>query len=501
MWEQLWLRLFGSPLRVVRTIFLAVAALHLLYFVVLPMLLARHKTRSPRLRRLLEWVVATPSLLGDLIRADARHRLMSLAHMEGRHEQAAEQGFAILRHRHLPAAMAAEVRGRLADALEALGRGDEAREQRRQAESSLQEAVGDRGWHITRGRQLAASRDFAGACRAYEEGLKVAPPGPNEDRALLTLHLANALFMAGRLEDSARRAEEATGLVKDPERLFLAHRQAGAAYSDLGRLDEAEAHKGRAAELAEQLGEPLRRADALADLAEIQRKRGRLPQALAALERVTAAAGQTRHSELIRFEVLTSWGRYDEALAALDRARRLDPNPTPRSEQLLQGAFDFGRARALLEQGRLDEVPAALAAARAGVRGDAKLTLWCDAAAARLAAAQGRRDEALHALDAIEPRLAAFAQDQNTRAGVLGSLGRAALALGLYDRALGYWRQYLDLPPKPVDLPTAHYHLGECHRGLGDGAAARAAYRVAVDTGIDSPYARLAQSRLRTLVA
>ncbi len=66
---------------------------------------------------------------------------MRLALMEGRHEQAADEGFSILRHKHLPLSFTAEVRGRLADALEGLERIEGAREQRRQG--WLDVATGD----------------------------------------------------------------------------------------------------------------------------------------------------------------------------------------------------------------------------------------------------------------------------------------------------------------------------------------------------------------------
>jgi len=501
MWDQVRGILFGNIFRTLRTLFLAVVAVHVVYFMVVPRLLTRHKTRSLRLRRYLEWVVATPSMLGDIMRIEARHNLMRLAHMEGRHAQAAEQGFAILAHRHLPPTFTAEVRGRLADALEGLGRPDEAREQRRMAESNLAEAPRDPAWYVNRGRQLAARRDFAGACQAYEDGLRVTPSGASDSRALLTLHLANASFMCGRLEDSARRAEEAVELIHDPQLRLTAHRQAGAAYADLGRLDDAEAHKRRCVELAEGLNDPDRLADCLGDLAAMHRKRGHLAVALAACKKAAAASRSTRHIEMIRYEILRSWGRFDESLAALKNASQIDPNPTPRTEQMMQGLFAYCRAFVLMEQRRLEEVPALLGAARAQVRGDAKLTLWCDAAGVQLAALQSQRDEALNALDPFEHRLADFAQDTNTRASVFGNLGRAALALGEYHRALDYWQRYLDLPPQPVDFPIGHYHLGESHRGLGNDASARASYLAAVNTGLDTHYVQLAQSRLRNILA
>jgi tetratricopeptide (TPR) repeat protein len=499
MWHHAHRILFGNPVRTIRTIFALVAGLHLLYFLVLPRLLTKHKTRSPRVRRFLEWIVATPSLFGDMMRIQARHDLMRLAHMEGRHEQAAVQGYAILRHRYIPATLAAEVRGRLADALEGMGHFDEAREVREQAVADLKAApVKDASWYINHGRQLTARNDHAGACRAYEEGLAALPEGAREARALLTLHLATALFMAGRLVDSACRGEEAAELVDDTERKLMAHRQAGASYADLGRLDDAERHKRITVELAESLGDPKRLADCLADLAEIHRKRGQLPQALAACDRAAAVSRPTRHIELIRYEIFRSWGRFDPALAAVDRASSVDALPTPRREQVMQAVFSFARATIQLEQGRLDGVAALLDSARAGVQGDAKITLWCDAASLRLAALEGRRDDALIEMENIESRLAEFGQDRNTKSGVLGNLGRTALVLGDYERALGYWQQYLELPPQPVDVPTAYYHLGECRRGLDDFAAARKFYWQATDVGLDTHYAHLAQTRLRT---
>ena len=221
---------------------------------------------------------------------------------------------------------------------------------------------------------------------------------------ILTLALSIDLYMAGRAEESARRAEEAARLNTDPHRQFLGHRQAGASLGDLGRLDEAEAHKRRGVELAEHLGDPKQFADVLGDLAESSRKRGKLPEALAAVDRAAAAVRPTRHLELIRYEILRSWGRFDEALAASDRASRLDPLPTLRAEEFTQGIFAFSRASLLAFQGKPDEARAALAEALRRVAGEAKVTLWCDAARARLDAMQGRREVALRAIDDADAR-------------------------------------------------------------------------------------------------
>ncbi|WP_074308063.1 tetratricopeptide repeat protein [Singulisphaera sp. GP187] len=447
-------------------------------------------------------MVATPSILGDGFRISARHELMRLALSEGRYEQVATQGFAILRHRLPGSGLVAEIRGRLAEALEGLGRLDEARQQRQLAESVLKEAPQDPAWFIHRGRQLDSRRDYASASQIYETGLNTLAPGQDTARTLLTLHLSCSLFMAGRVLDSIQRAEEAVELVHLPEHKFMAHRQAGASYGEAGRLDEAEAHRQSAVGWAETLGDAGHLANALAELADLQRKRGRLVEALSACDRATAETRPARQIEVVRFETLRSWGRFDEALTTLDRVAQLDPIPSPGAERLMQGLFAFIRAAVLMDQGRLADVPKWLNDARTGVRSDAKLSLWRDAAELRLAAIQGRKDLTLDDLRRFESRLEVFTQtqDKNTVSTVLGNLGRAALALGEYGQALDYWRQYLETKPNPVDVPTAHYYIGESHRGLGDESAARVSYREAMATNLETHYVRLAQSRLRTIL-
>ncbi len=499
MWERVQGILFGSVAQTVGTIVLAVGAAHVVYFLVVPWLLAHRKTHCPPVRRILERVVATPSLFGDFVRLDARYHLMRLSLMEALHEQVVAQGQAILRNPPLLPNFVAEVRGLMAHALEGLGRGDDADEQRRLATESLKEVKRDAAWYLTRGRQLTTREDHAGACRAFEQGLDVAPPGPNETRAMLTIGLAVQLFMAGRTEDSALRAEEALGLVRDPERLTLLHRQAAASYSSLGRLEEAAGHTRKLIEMAERTGDTKTLSDALGNLAGEQRKRGRLVEALASCDEAVARTRPTRHLALIRFEILRSWGRFEEALADSRRAGELDRLAVPHAERQSQGILAYGRVLPLTELGRLDEAEACLEAARSNLRGSAKLTLWCDASAVRLAALRGRRDEAIRELDRVDTRLIDFAQDRNTRSTVLASLGRATLALAEHGRGIGLWERYLNLPPTPVDVPTALYHLAEAHRGLGDNNAARARYREAIATGLDTHYVHLAESRLRTL--
>jgi tetratricopeptide (TPR) repeat protein len=258
------------------------------------------------------------------------------------------------------------------------------------------------------------------------------------------------------------------------------------------------AHRQRAVELAETFGEADRIADSLASLAQLQRKRGHLSDALAACDQA-GKVKSTRQVEVVRYETLRSLGCFEEAITALERARQLDRIPTPSAERLSQSVLSYGRAAIRMEQGVLDEVPSLLSAAREGLRGKANTMLGCESAEVRLCALQLQRDDVLCAMGRIEHKLTEFAQDRSTRLAVLGNLGCAAIAIGDYDRALTYWEEHLAVPALPVDVPTAYFHLGEAHRGRGDELSARDAYRRATDTGLDTWFTRLARTRMEAM--
>lgn len=496
MWDRTCRFLFGDPGRVAATL-VAIAAWHVLFH----MLRRRGGGRPVPLGRLndrdVDGPIDAPS--DRPVRRNTPgdpHRRLVLAHQQGRHDEAAAIARDLLDGATGGPSREADIRRRLADAFDGLDRGDEAEEQRTLAEAALEGAPRDPAWAFHLGRLRAARRDFAGAVRASEEGLALAPPGRGPMRLLLTRCLATDLFMAGRMEESARRAEEMLDLAREPEEWISAHRQAAASYSSLGRLDEAEAHAQAVLELTEEWGEPREIAGRTGFLAGFRRKRGQLAGALDLLERAEAPCGPTRETEVVRAEVLRSMGRFDEALAAFDRADGLDPLAIPRFEWFQRGVHAFGRAHLLLLLGRLDEAEVELGAVRVGIGGDARIGLWCDAADVLVAALRGRREEAARGLDAAERRLEAFADDGSTRSVVLGTLGRAALVLGTFERAVALWRCYLDLPVPPVDEPTGHHHLSDAYRGLGDLAAARAHDEAAVAAAPETYYARLSRQRL-----
>jgi tetratricopeptide (TPR) repeat protein len=473
-----------------------VLAFHFVWFEVLPRRMIGDGLGSPEICRRLERVAAMPSLLGESRKVTVRRALLRLQNHWGQPARALEHGNRILECR-IDQALETDVRIRLADALETLGRMDEAQEQRRLAKAGREGEIEtkDSTWYLNRGRALESERDFTGACEAYARSVEIMPPGNDGPRAFALIHLALAEFHEGRIEDSAKHAEASAKLATDPKIRHNALRQASAAYATMGQIEKSEQFDRQVCELARQQGDRKAEADSLAHLAENLRKRGRLKEALAAIEEARQIE-DVRSIHSVRYEILRSSGRYEEALGALDASSQTGQFGLGRHETKLQAVLDFGASRMLLELGRMDEAEARLNRATKALTNDPKLHLWCVAAQARLEATRGARDEARALMGRVETGLPVFQGDRNTMQVGYANLGRAALALGDFERGLAAWQHYRDTKPSPVDEPTVLYHLGECHRGLGDLNAAREFYQRAVALGLETPESRLAAQRL-----
>jgi hypothetical protein len=116
---------------------------HVFYFHTLPArLLPRLARRWPGIRgRLLEVIVATPSLLGSRVKTLARYQLMSHYQAKGLYEDAAFLARVLLARRIRARSYEAHVRQHLADCLEALGRQTEAEAERARARKAVTVAV------------------------------------------------------------------------------------------------------------------------------------------------------------------------------------------------------------------------------------------------------------------------------------------------------------------------------------------------------------------------
>ena len=151
--------------------------------------------------------------------------------------------------------------------------------------------------------------------------------------------------------------------------------------------------------------------------------------------------------------------------------------------------------------GDVDEASERLDRAFDALSDDPKLYLWCQSELARIKAVRGERDAAHTLIDRVQAGLGEYSQDRNTLLVGYSNIGRAAEALGEYDRGLLAWRRYQDAPPLPVDEPIGLYHLGECHRGMGDSQTAREYYQRAVELRLATHDSRLAEQRLEELSA
>lgn len=490
-----------AVLVVITLVFLA----HRWYFLVLPQRAIRKYRRAnpEHLARYLERVVATPSLLGPAQKLVARGALVGIYLPQGRHAEAAAHCRANLaslaRARRVAdfPALEADIRRRLADCLEALGQMDEALAERRRAEDCVDRAPSDPLRHLTQGTLLERENRYAEACAAFEQALAATPESNRPVRIECMVHLVLACFDAGRPVESLDWAEQAIALGAEGRFLRVAHRMAGVACGNLGRLEEAEDHDLRAYDVASAMDDTSEMGQILGSLANIQLKRGKLVEAHEACLRAAAMDPKAvRMAIAVQSQILREWGRFEDALERLGRHDDAPNLVIPALERRIRAAVALDRSRIEAECGRADDAWVHIQEAVSELGNDAKLGLQCDAAASWIFAARGLADDSRRVADQAKARLADFERDPSTCRGVLYDLGMAAWTRGDHETGEELWSRYLDLRPDPVYRPTALYFRGECRRLQGNTPGAKADFREAVAMEIDTHYARLARRRL-----
>lgn len=482
---------------------IAVVALELRTHMWLPALaqVLRGQGEREKARSLLEQVIRAPSLFRGGSKPDAHFQIAWLEMEQGRFAEAAEQCRAIFRLPIKPG-FASLVHQRLADCLEALGEPDEAARERETAAQELEMAPADAGVHTARARDLVRAGRAAEACEHYEAALAAMPRWNSAGRAEVLVWLALAQYQAGRPEEVSRRAEEAIALNPGPELLMTAHSVASLGYSGRRLLDEAEAHRQTAFQLAEEAGNEDRAANYLASLAGVQRARGKLVEAMQSADKSAAMSFKARRqARLVEAECLWAMGRYDAARTCLEQARNAKPYPQPSEERRSQATLRLAGGMLELDAGEPARALHFLQEAAEELRADPKLALWHDAAMAPVLAALGRAEEARALVAGIEARSPAFAHDTATQERCWAGVGRTLLALDDPAGARSAWLRFLAGPPEPVDRPEGYYFMGECERRLENGEAAWQAYRSAGNLGIETSYARRARKRLQELEA
>ncbi len=484
---------------------------HRLYFLILPhWAVKKFKRGDPeRLRRYLEFVTATPSLIGPTDKLFVRGALIGIYLPQGRHAEAAAHCRAKLasldwargRHKLDFAALEADARRRLADCLDGLGQTQEAERERRLAEACVERAPGDAVRHLTQGTLLERQHRYAEACTAFEQALSYTPESDRQVRIECMSHLLLASFNAGRPAECLRWAEQVIALGAEGIHLRGAHRMASVACGNLGRLDESEDHCRRAYEVAAALGDAGVMGEILSNLANIQSKRGKLAEAYEACAKAAATGPKAeRMAHAVQSQILRAWGRYDDALELMNRYDETPKLVIPAHERRIRAVFALDTSRIEAECGRADDAWVHIQEAKAVLANDAKLGLKCEGAVAWVFAARRLADESRRVAGEVEARLVDFERDPSTCRGVMYDLGMAACTRGDHEAGERCFSRYLELSPDPVHHPTALYFRGECRRQRGDAAGALADFRAAVAMNIDSHYAQLARRGLDEMV-
>ena len=427
----------------------------------------------------------------------ARYRLMELYKVRKRYEDAIKQGRAILATRGVTHNLENEVRVEVAICLDFLGKAEEA-ELERSAVTDGPDDSADAfvGWRA-QGKVLERQRRYEEAVDAYERALELNPPENTEVRGELLIRLVLASFNAGQVEPMMKWAQRAINEDVSDTRLYQAHRLAGSASANLGRLDESHQHRQRAYEMAVKEGEPKAISDCLAAVADLYRLRGELQKAEdVSLEAESLCPGSARTAIIVHAIVLRARGRFDEALARMEQASRAGAMAMASNEGRMQAALKRWIATCQAELGRLDQAWENLSEATAELTADPKLILPCEAAWAWLLALRGDRDAAIGRTEMVLHAIEEKPPDASTQLDALELLGRALIVMGDFERAQHCWEQFLATPHPPVAVPIGEYYLGECRWQLRDPAGAREAFCCATAPGIDSHHARLAERRL-----
>lgn len=484
---------------------IAIGMLHKIYFIYLPKrAIALYGEKDPeRLRRYLERVVATPSLYGQAVKLVPQLSLVGIYSSSGQHAQAVAHA-----HKYLEAlrksrdlgghgALEADMRRRLADSLEALGQVEEAAEERRRAAQDVDRAPPDTLRHLAQGTLLEREHKYEDAYAAFLKALELTPASQTSVRIECMLHLVMAAYNSARPVECLRWADEAIAIGASGKFLRMAHRMAGLACGNLGRLPESEQHCRQAYDAAAADNDTPAMAEILASLSDCLRKRGKLVEANAACVKATEMHPKAaRQSLAVQSQILREWGRFEDALAILAGFNETKPLVLPSHENRIRAVWALDTARIKAECGQANSAWTDIEQALAILKTDAKLGLKCQAASAWVLAARGLADESQRVATEVKSKLVAFERDPSTCRGIMYDLGMAACTRGDHHAGIECWTRYLELSPDPIYQPSAHYHRGECYRQLEQLTEARDDYQAAVATDFDTHYARLARRRL-----
>ena len=272
-----------------------------------------------------------------------------------------------------------------------------------------------------------------GAFEAYQEAVRLVPPGPSVARARVLAGLGQALMLRARFAEAASVCEEAITVAREagaPVVEAHAMNSLGTAVARLGEPERGLAYLEEARRRGAELGAAKDEARACVNLSDLLDDLGRPEEAVAAATagmEVAAAAGLRRTFGAFlagnAAAALYSLGRWDETVRLTDGYLELGDDDNLNTVTLRQ-------SRAVLDAGR-GEFEAALAHVRAARRlsGDMFIAVQYPpvlaAAEAEVAAWRGRLEEAASAVaDGLAALQGPLAEPAGLHAAGPGAAGR-----------------------------------------------------------------------------
>ena len=430
----------------------------------------------------------------------ARFRLMQLYKVRARYEDAIREGEKIIKSGGMSYALESKVHLEVANCFDFLGDAAPAASHRESADECLDNRPEDTlGWSV-QGELYEKQKRFTESADSYVRAFELCPSEDKAAQGELLLQLTVITYHGGRPDETVKWAQRAIDLHVRPALVYLAHRIAGAAASNLALFDESLRHRQKAHEMAIQVGEPKQIADCLASLGALQLVKGDFHGAESLCQQAEIL-GPDSNREHIAIQALIdhSRGLHEAAARRWERALSVGALPDAFNERRAQAILKIWLAVFKADANRLDEARPDLEDAIAELGDERQMGLLCEAASIRLLAHQGQRDAVLGRTQAIMPKIDSLLPNRSAWWDVLEMLGRALFQIGDHERSRQCWDRFLEIPTQPLGLSTAHYFIGECQWLRGDRTAGLDAFHRATESGIDSHFAHLAERRVLEL--
>ena len=304
---------------------------------------------------------------------------------------------------------------------------------------------------------------------AYEQGLQIAP-----QNSTMLYFKGSALYELKRYDEAIAACDQALKIGFDPSQPWMADGVShlkGLAEAALGKKNDSvqsyqEALKG-SDEAIKKANSPQNLSEAWAQKGMMLEEQGNYNESIKAFDNATNANPKNEMAWMFKGFMLANWmGRYQEGLAALDKALEIRP----------AASVWEAKARIFNELGRYQDATAA--SDKALALNQNLTTAWRD------------KGFALFGLGRYQEASDAYSRDENTddeslwagRGFALANLNRSGEAIAAFNKSLNISETALQ-----EDNKSAHawFWKGEALRGLGRYQEALDAYNRSLETGRD----------------